>query len=102
MLFGWGLAQLCHNETYSSCMRQRPNEAGVNIILCYLLTVYLYFNCVPNLDLRWGGVQRGGLPIHNAGEMLEKGRGGIISGPAASCHGGPNLVPRGGSVIGAG
>lgn len=29
-------------------------------------------------------------------------KGGIISGPVASCHVGPNLVPREGNVIGAG
>lgn len=33
--------------------------------------------------------------------LLEE-EGGIISGPVASCHGGTNLVPREGSVIGAG
>lgn len=49
-------AQLCHNEA------DRPDSlhldeiglmkrVGVNIILRYLLTGLLYFNCVPNLDL---------------------------------------------------
>lgn len=48
----------------------------------------------------WG--LQGGLPIHSAVsvcELLEE-EGGIISGPVASCHGGPNLVPREGNVIG--
>lgn len=53
----------------------------------------------------WG--LRGGLPIHRAAVVYVScwrrgGGGGIISRPVASCHGGTNLVPREGNVIGAG
>lgn len=46
----------------------------------------------------------GGLPIHTAAGVCElfSEEGGVISGPAAGCHGGTNLVPREGNVIGAG
>lgn len=63
------LPQLCHNEAGTpeslALASNKPNEVGVSIILRYRLAGFLYFNCVPNLDLRW--FMRGGLPIHRAG-----------------------------------
>lgn len=43
-------------DLYETGLMKQGAGGGVNIILRYLLTGFLYFNCVPNLDLRWGGV----------------------------------------------
>lgn len=100
-------AQLCHNEADTPdslhLYEIGPNEAEGQYYSSLSSDRISAFQLCSKFRPQMGWGLRGGLPIHRAGIVYVSCEGwGVISGPVASCHGGTNLVPREGNVIGAG